>query len=201
MGSLVSSSSFCFAPLPQPSPSYNSIFSALKLLSCSNCKSMKKLFLLVVLPYLVNLEDIRVDDCEKMEEIIGGTRSNEEGAIGEESSKFKLPKLRQPCLVNLLELKIWKCNNMEVMVPSSWMCPINLEEISVEKCEKMEVIIGRNEDGVMGEEGSKFKLPKLTKLHLEKLPELKSICSAKLICNSLEEVTFVDYEKSKRMGI
>uniref|UniRef100_A0A6N2KWW2 Uncharacterized protein n=1 Tax=Salix viminalis TaxID=40686 RepID=A0A6N2KWW2_SALVM len=81
MESLVSSSWFCSAPLPQPSPSYNGIFSTLKLLSCYGCKSMKKLFPSVLLPNLVNLEEIEVDDCEKMEEIIGGTRLDEEGAM------------------------------------------------------------------------------------------------------------------------
>uniref|UniRef100_A0A6N2M3K1 TIR domain-containing protein n=1 Tax=Salix viminalis TaxID=40686 RepID=A0A6N2M3K1_SALVM len=48
--------SSCSAPLPQPSPSYNGIFSALKFLSCYGCKSMKKLFPLVLLPYLINLK-------------------------------------------------------------------------------------------------------------------------------------------------
>uniref|UniRef100_A0A6N2KGQ8 NB-ARC domain-containing protein n=1 Tax=Salix viminalis TaxID=40686 RepID=A0A6N2KGQ8_SALVM len=105
MESLVSSSWFCSAPLPQPSPSYNGIFSALQLLSCYGCKSMKKLFPAVLLPNLVNLEEIEVDDCEKMEEIIGGTSSDEEGDIGEESSEFKLPKLKNLILLRLPELK------------------------------------------------------------------------------------------------
>jgi len=68
MESLVSSSWFLSAPLP--SPSYNGIFSGLKKLYCSGCSSMKKLFPLVLLPNLVKLEEIIVDDCEKMEEII-----------------------------------------------------------------------------------------------------------------------------------
>uniref|UniRef100_A0A6N2KZQ5 Uncharacterized protein n=1 Tax=Salix viminalis TaxID=40686 RepID=A0A6N2KZQ5_SALVM len=168
MERLVISSWFCSAPVPQPSPSYNGIVSALKLLSISGCKSMKKLFPPVLLPYLINLEEIRVDDCEKMEEIIGGTRSDEEGAMGEESSEFKLPKLRKLTLSNLPRLKsIWsaklicnslqeicvcECDSMEILVPSSWICLINLERISVEDCEKMEEIIGgtrSDEKGVM----------------------------------------------------
>ncbi|XP_034909307.1 probable disease resistance protein At4g27220 [Populus alba] len=133
MESLVSSSWLCSAPLPLPS--YNGIFSGLKCFGCTGCKSMKKLFPLVLLPNLVNLEMIKVAHCEKMEEIIGGTRSDEEGVMGEESS-----------------------NN-------------------------------------------EFKLPKLRSLLLSRLPELKSICCAKLICNSLRSIDITNCEKLKRMDI
>ena len=59
---------------------------------------MKKLFPLILLPNLINLEVIKFIHCEKMKEIIGGTRSDEEGVTGEESStststELKLPKL------------------------------------------------------------------------------------------------------------
>ena len=95
---------------------------------------MKKLFPLVLLPSLVNLECIKVDRCEKMEEIIDGTRSDEEGVMGVESS-------------------------------------------------------------------TDLKLPKLRSLQLIRLPELKSICSAKLICDSLQLIQVTNCEKLKRMGI
>uniref|UniRef100_A0A6N2M6W5 Uncharacterized protein n=1 Tax=Salix viminalis TaxID=40686 RepID=A0A6N2M6W5_SALVM len=222
MERLVISSWFCSAPLPQPSPSYNGIFSTLKLLSISGCKSMKKLFPPVLLQYLINLEEIKVEDCEKMEEIIGGTRSDEEGAMGEESSEFKLPKLRNLTLSNLPELKsicisklicdsltcieVNKCNSIEILFPSSRSCFLNLENITVEECEKMEEIIGgtrSDEKGVMGEESisSEFKLPKLRVLYLTNLPELKSICREKKICDSLEIIGLLCCEKLKRIPI
>ncbi|KAL9344248.1 hypothetical protein Peur_061923 [Populus x canadensis] len=193
MESLVSSSWFSSAPLP--SPSYNGIFSGLKKFFCSGCSSMKKLFPLVLLPNLVKLEEIRVEDCEKMEEIIGGTRPDEEGVMGEETSssniKFKLPKLRNMKLEGLPELK---------SICSAKLICDSIERIEVRNCEKIEEIISgtrSDEEGVMGEESSssEFKLPKLKLLVLEGLPELKSICSAKLICDSIERIEVRNCEK------
>jgi disease resistance protein RPS2 len=129
MESLVSSSWFSSAP--PPLPSYNGMLSGLKEFYCVRCKSMKKLFPLVLLSNLVNLEVIDVRDCEKMEEIIGTT--DEESSTSNSITELILPKLRT--------------------------------------------------------------------LRLRYLPELKSICSAKLICNSLEDITVEDCDKLKRMPI
>jgi disease resistance protein RPS2 len=124
MESLVSSSWFCSAPPP-------GMFSGLKKFYCDGCNNMKKLFPLVLLPNLVNLERIEVGGCEKMEEIIG--TPDEESSTSNSITEVILPKLRILELVNL--------------------------------------------------------------------PELKSICSAKLICNSLEDITLMHCQKLKRMAI
>jgi disease resistance protein RPS2 len=129
MESLVSSSWFRSAP-PRL-PSYNGAFSGLKEFCCSECNNMKKLFPLVLLPNLVNLETIYVYGCEKMEEIIGTT--DEESSTSNSITEVILPKLRI--------------------------------------------------------------------LKLDLLPELKSICSAKLICNSLEIFGVRYCEKLKRIPI
>jgi disease resistance protein RPS2 len=141
---------------------------------------------------LVNLEKITVRECEKMKEIIGGTRSDEESSSS--STEFKLPKLRSLALEDLPELEricsaklicdslqqieVWNCNSMEILVPSSWISLVNLEKITVRECEKMKEIIGgtrSDEESSSSSSSTEFKLPKLRSLELGYLPELKRI--------------------------
>jgi len=158
---------------------------------------------------LVNLERITVERCKKMKEIIGGTRPDEEGDMSEDScnnnTEFKLPKLRSLafrglpklksiCSVKLIcdslqQIKVWNCDSMESLVPSSWICHVNLERIIVIRCEKMKDIIGetRSEEE-SSSNNTEFKHPKLRELILKELPELERICSAKLICDSLQQI-------------
>jgi disease resistance protein RPS2 len=79
---------------------------------------------------------------------------------------------------------------------------VNLERIEVMDCEKMEEIIGTtDEESSTSNSITEFILPKLRTLKLSELPELKSICNAKLICNSLEDITIMFCVELKRMAI
>jgi disease resistance protein RPS2 len=79
---------------------------------------------------------------------------------------------------------------------------VNLERIEVSECWKMEEIIGTtDEESSTSNSITEVILPKLRTLTLHELPELKSICSAKLICNSLEDIKLTFCEKLKRMPI
>uniref|UniRef100_A0A6N2KG96 BED-type domain-containing protein n=1 Tax=Salix viminalis TaxID=40686 RepID=A0A6N2KG96_SALVM len=142
-----------------------------------------------------SLEIIVVGHCAKMEELIGGTRTNEEGVMGEKSNtEFKLLNLRHVELSKLPELK---------SICSGKLICDSLERIVVADCAKLEELIGgrrSDEEGVMGEKSStEFKLLNLRHVELGKLPELKSICSGKLICDSLERIVVVDCAKLEEL--
>ena len=67
-------------------------------------------------------------------------------------------------------------------------------------CEKMEKIIGTTDDEKSSRSSysiTKFILPKLRILRLRYLPELKSISSAKLVCDSVERIDVWDVEDSR----
>jgi len=127
MESLVSSSWFCSAP--PPLPSYNGMFSSIKEFYCGGCNNMKKLFPLVLLPNLVNLEVIQVMLCEKMEEIIGTT--DEESSTSNSITGFILPKLRTLRLIGLPELK---------SICSAKLTFISIEDTTVRCCKKLKRI-------------------------------------------------------------
>jgi disease resistance protein RPS2 len=65
----------------------------------------------------------------------------------------------------------------------------------------MEEIIGTRS----GEESScssiEPELPKLRSLYLTELPKLKSICSAELICDSLQQIERTNCQMLKRLAI
>jgi disease resistance protein RPS2 len=95
------------------------------------------------------------------------------------------------------------CNNMKKLVPLVLLPNfVNLERIVVTECEKMEEIIGTtDEESSTSNSITEVILPKLRSLRLYELPELKSICSAKLTCNSLKDIIVMYCEKLKRIPI
>ena len=71
-------------------------FSRLKIIYLSQCSKIKKLFPPGLLLHLHNLEEISVNYCKQVEEIIGEASDEEEEKEeeGMDTAKITLPKLR-----------------------------------------------------------------------------------------------------------
>ncbi|TYH74603.1 hypothetical protein ES332_D05G411300v1 [Gossypium tomentosum] len=107
---------------------------------------------------------------------------------------------------HLKKIYVRRCSSMKTLLPH-WLLPNlqNLEEISVSECDEIVEILGAATSEVE-EKGSdaliKFHLPKLRKLELWRLPDLKSICSKSgvMVCDSLQLIqVVVDCDKLKRI--
>ncbi|GKV15095.1 hypothetical protein SLEP1_g25895 [Rubroshorea leprosula] len=103
------------------------ILSNLKTLIIDYCSGMRKLLPLALQQALQNLEEIRVFNCEQMEEIIASSDSDAS------SDKFIFPKLRILRLINLPQLKSI-CSAKGVVVCDS------IEKIVIFECQELKRI-------------------------------------------------------------
>ncbi|KAM3215922.1 hypothetical protein P3L10_025362 [Capsicum annuum] len=115
-------------------------------------------------------------------------------------------KIASHTFSGLTELYISKCHRMKKLFPRAMLQDLkNLEKLDVGRCSEMEEIIGREEGEGSSQSSSSSStsttadLPKLKQLYLELLPELKSICEGKLMCDSLEYMEFGYCSNLKRM--
>ncbi|KAM3321185.1 hypothetical protein P3S67_008387 [Capsicum chacoense] len=91
------------------------------------------------------------------------------------------------------KMKIQGCRRMKRLFPRAILQDLqNLEKLDVRWCYEMEEMIGR-EEGEGSNQSSSCLLPNLKHLTLSTLPELKSICEGKLMCDSLEDMTFQNW--------
>ncbi|KAM4103154.1 hypothetical protein ACJW30_06G057500 [Castanea mollissima] len=110
-------------------------FSRLKVIFIHECP-IKKLLPLGLLLHLDNLEEIRVENCLELEEIIAEACDEFEGdeeekeEKGMDTTKITLPKLRVLNLKNLPELKAI-CSSSKVIVCDS------LERVEIFECQKL----------------------------------------------------------------
>ncbi|KAK3424053.1 hypothetical protein EUGRSUZ_F00823, partial [Eucalyptus grandis] len=115
---------------------------------------------------LPNLRSIKIKNCEKLEETIGGLVM----LIG-----------KTYCLT---KIEIQGCNNLKMVLLMQHMSlhlPF-LREISVQDCKGIEVIIGTIPNMMQP------SFLHLTHLTLSNLPELKSICDGTMSCLSIESI-------------
>ncbi|XP_055815549.1 probable disease resistance protein At4g27220 [Solanum dulcamara] len=91
-------------------------------------------------------------------------------------------------------IRIERCHNVKKLLPID-LCSnlIHLERIYVLSCSQIEEIIGEENDGIV-------VLPKLTRISLWSLPELKSICNGKMICSSIKKVSIKECGKLRKLS-
>ncbi|GLU15301.1 hypothetical protein SLE2022_318030 [Rubroshorea leprosula] len=101
---------------------------------------------------------------------------------------------------NLKVLAIYCCYKMRKLLPLELLQALqNVEEIRVWNCTEMEEIIASSDSDASSDKFT-FTFPKLRMLELDKLPKLKSICSAKgvMIYDSIEEIVINRCPELKR---
>ncbi|KAB2032591.1 hypothetical protein ES319_D05G384700v1 [Gossypium barbadense] len=108
-------------------------FSHLKEITIYSCSSMKMLLPHWLLPNLQNLEEMSVDHCDELVEILGAETSEVEEKGSDALIKFHLPKLRKLSFSVLPNLKSI-CSKSGVMVCDS------LQLIHIIRCDKLKRI-------------------------------------------------------------
>lgn len=150
-----------------------------------------------------NLENLRqcyISNCNGMEFI---TKADNFFPNLELLVLRKLPKLKAICngitssqiFTKVKSLQIHSCNRMKSLFSSHMLQDFqNLEEIEVWNSRLIEEMVEEEQSGGNISSFSTVLLPKLRRLSLSMLPELKYITRRVLICDSLETVEIWDCE-------
>lgn len=90
-------------------------------------------------------------------------------------------------------IRIERCHNIKKLLPINLCSNLrHLERVYVLSCSQIEEIIGGEHDGIV-------ILPKLTRISLWSLPELKSICNGKMMCSSIKKVSIKECGKLRKL--
>ncbi|GLU15316.1 hypothetical protein SLE2022_318160 [Rubroshorea leprosula] len=186
----------------------------LRIHNCENIKS--SLNKTVLLENATELGLCIISDCEEIEDMVE-LDSSSSSSCGPVLNKLEglylwgLPRLWALVRVegvatpprifsNLKTLEIVRCSRMRKLLPLELLQAFqNLEVIYVNCCEQMEEIIASSDSDASSSNKFTFTFPKLKEFHLAYLPKLKSICSAKGVCDSVEEIWIKECPELKKI--
>ncbi|XP_030481324.2 probable disease resistance protein At4g27220 [Cannabis sativa] len=181
-------------------------------LALQGCHDITVLSKLSSTSNLAGVNECYVSTCNRLEYVItpdGTYFSNLKSLV-----LRKLYRLKAICygvvdannvLSRLKILHIHNCNSLKTILSTVFsQCLENLEEIEIWNCHSLEEIIeeGELELDINVENSaslSLIRLPRLKKMDLSTLPELRSISTRELACNSLISIDVWDCEKLKNL--
>ncbi|KAJ8618079.1 hypothetical protein MRB53_014265 [Persea americana] len=158
--------------LHKEEPTQGDTLANLKRIHISNCPKLKYVLSVGWFQTLQNLEEIDVEGCQAMEEMVVDT-----GLHKEEPTQGDT-------LANLKRIYISDCPKLKYILSVGWFQTLqNLKEI--EGCQAMEEMVVDMGDISEANNNIPITLPRLEIITLTDLPKLKSICKRTLICSSL----------------
>ncbi|KAF3948771.1 hypothetical protein CMV_025266 [Castanea mollissima] len=161
---------------------------------------------------LQNLEELKIEDCDSVEEVFEVRGENVDEICDKGSTRLRnltlinLPKLKHVwtsdleailTFQNLRQVKVSRCKTLKSLFPVSVAKSLEqLESLHINDCELVEEIVTL-EEGL--ETMSKFVFPQITSLTLQSLPELKCFYPGKLTLEwpSLKSLTISKCDKVK----
>ncbi|KAM3693700.1 hypothetical protein ACJW31_07G003400 [Castanea mollissima] len=184
----------------------------IKKLHVGSCENLMKVFPSNMLRRLQNLEELKIEDCDSVEEVfeVGGENVDEICDKGSTQLRhltlINLPKLKHVwtsdpetilTFQNLHQVEVSKCKTLKSLFPVSVAKSLeHLESLCINDCGLLEKIVAL-EEGL--ETKTKFMFPRIISLTLQSLPELKCFYPGKHTSEwpSLKSLTISKCDKVK----
>ncbi|GLT63119.1 hypothetical protein SLA2020_357040 [Shorea laevis] len=166
--------------LPQLKSIYNGslVCDSIKKIEIQQCNNIESVFWSGFNP-LPNLESLWLQGLENLKSLF-----DEEG-LG------LSPLVPPTSFFSLKEIRVYSCHQLKKVFSFGWLLHYfkSLETIKVDMCWEMEELISSSAN-----EEEEVTLPKLQGLKLTNLPQLKSIYSGSLICDSIKTIEIFNCE-------
>ncbi|KAL4613773.1 hypothetical protein ACB092_07G004500 [Castanea dentata] len=184
----------------------------IKKLHVGSCKNLMNVFPPNMLRRLQNLEELKIEDCNSVEEVFEVRGENVDEICDKGSTQLRnltlinLPKLKHVwtsdleailTFPNLRHVKVSRCKTLKSLFPVSVAKSLEqLESLHISHCELVEEIVTLEEGS---ERMTKFVFPQITSLTLQSLPELKCFYPGKHTSEwpSLKSLTISKCDKVK----